>query len=150
MPNPVSGDQGIRAICSAKSKTRPLFSPARWQPRRQVANGANRIRVRARTTDSCNASNYQSPATFFVRSSSAVRPLFVGNCHDRAISQAETQLQASPVSAGHAHAAFQLVSFPALKGAGSSTFVAPLGITWRSTSLLSVAGRCAINPRSAD
>lgn len=118
MHKKVSGRHRIRAICYANSKTRSVVSPARRHTRRKVANGASWIRVRARTTNNCNASNHQSPATFYVRSSSAVRPLFVGNCHDRAISEVETQLQANPCSTGLAHAASQLASKPAGKPAG--------------------------------
>ena len=122
MPNQIREAKGHERTCCANSKTRPLAAPARWQPRRQVANGANRNRVGARKTDTCNASNYQSPATFCVRSSSAVRPLYMGTCHDRAISQTENQLQA--VGSNHrpsVHAVLQLASFPAPKGVGSYT-----------------------------
>lgn len=128
MPNQIREAKGHEPTCCANSKTRPLAAPARWQPRRQVANGANRNRVGARKTDTCNASNYQSPATFHVRSSSAVRPLCMGNCHDRAISQTENQLQA--VGTTHrtsVHAVLQLASFPSPKGVGSSTsLLAPM------------------------
>ena len=66
--------------------------------------------------------NRQSPATFIVRSSSAVRPLFVGKRHDRAISQSEVELQAVGSSyRPSVHALLQLVSNPAAKVAGPST-----------------------------
>jgi len=149
MPNQFSGCQGIRVTCCANSKTRPLVSPARRHARHQVANGADRF------TFACEQPIPAMPVTtkarphFYVRSSSAVRPLFVGNIHDRAISQAEAQLQATPVSAGRAHAVFQLASFPTPKGVGSSTSFSTKGITWRSTSLPSVAGPFAGRPARA-
>lgn len=110
----------IRAICYANSKTRPLFSPARRHARRQVANGTGQF-VFAHELLIQVASNYQSPATFHVRSSSAVRPLCMGNCHDRAISQTEVELQAvGPSYRSPVHAFLQLASKPAGKLAGSS------------------------------
>jgi len=109
MHNQFREDTEDERTCCANSKTRSVSAPARRHARRQVANGANRNRVGARKADTCNASNYQSPATFCVRSSRPVRPLYMGNRHDRAKSQTENQLQA--VVASHrpfVHAVLQL------------------------------------------
>ena len=124
MHNQVLGRQGIRATCYANSETRPLVSPARRHARRKAANGAGRSVFAHGQSIPASPVTAKARPHFCVRSSSAVRPLYMGYCHDRAKSQVETQLQTvGAFDCPSVHAVFQLVSIPTPKGVGPLTLV---------------------------